>query len=200
MTGKRRPDSRTVLLVNPSDEHGLGRLDELENAHRAAFAAFARPTSEPDRRAAIALGGHSIGPTANPELARRVYEAQEGTIDLVPGRGSIACVVSCPSGESFSGATSVELAVKDGLGYMKYTRSPDAAERGEVTLIGVLPAGAGDLRVKTVLSGTIPVVLTADGAYWITTREGEDVYWTGSDGTIHQHTFGRFRGHFFESE
>ena len=186
--------------MDSSDEHGLSRLDGLENAHRAAFAAFARPTSDPDRRATTAVAGHSIEPTANPELVRRVYEAQEGTIDLIPGRGSIACVVISSSGESFGGATAIELAVKDGLGYVKHTHSPNAPKHDEVTFMGVLPTGATDLRIKTNSGGTIPVPLTRDGAYWITTREAQDLYWTRSDGTIHQHMFGRFRSRLFESE
>lgn len=184
--------------MDPSGEDDAIRLDALENAHRTAFAAFARPTGEADRRATTAVAGHSIGLTANPKLARRVYEGQEGTIDLVPGRGSIACVVSCPSGESFSGATTIEAAVKDGCGYMRHTQSPGAPDHDEVAFIGVLPAGAGDLRIKTISGSTIPVPLTPDGAYWITTREAQDLYWTRSDGAIHQHAFGRFGSRLFK--
>ena len=199
-SGHVSPVSRTVSHVDASHEHYATRLDALENAHRAAFGAFARPTSEADRRARIVVAGQSIGPTGNPELAKRVYEGREGTIDLVPGRGSIACVVVRPSGESFSGATTIELAVKDGLGYMKHTHSPDALEDDEVTFIGVLPAGAGDLRMKTTFGATIAVPLTPDGAYWLTTGEAQDLCWTRSDGTIQQHVFGRFRPRLFKDQ
>ena len=192
-SGHTPPVPRTVSRMDRSDELAATRLEALENAHLTAFAAFARPTREADQRAAVAVAGHNIGPTANPKLAKRVYEAHGGTIDLVPGQGSIACVVICPSGESFSGATTIELAVKDGCGYVKHTQHPDAPEHDEVTLIGVLPAAARDPRIKTILGATIPIPLTPDGAYWITTRAAQDVYWMRSDGTIHEHVFGRIR-------
>jgi hypothetical protein len=169
------------------------RLCALQAAHGAAFAAFARPQGEADRRGTIAVASHTIGPTGNPALTRRVYEGPEGTIDLVPGLDSIACVVIRSSGESFSGATSIELAAKDGCGYMKQTRSPIAPQRDELTLMGVLPAGVTHLNVKTKPGGTSPVPLTSDGAYWIATRELQDLYWTRPDGAIHHHTFVRLR-------
>jgi hypothetical protein len=199
-SGHTPPVPRTVSLMDPSDGLDATRLGALENAHLTAFAAFARSTREADRRAAVAVAGHNVGPTANPKLAKRVYEGHEGTIDLVPGRGSIACVVICPSGESFAGATTIELAVKDGCGYMKHSRHPGAPEQDEVTLIGVPPAGASDLRIRTILGGTIPVPLTPDGAYWITTRAAQDVYWTRSDGTIHEHVFGRIRSRLVKNQ
>ncbi len=176
--------------MEPSGEEDRTQLDVLEDAHRAAFAAFARPVSEADRRATAAVVGHSIGPTANPELARRVYEGSEGTIDLVPGRGSIACVVIRPSGESFSGATTIELAVKGGCGYITHTHSPGSPEHEELTFVGVLPAGARHLTIRTFSGSAIPVQLSPDGAYWITTRDVQDLFWTRPDGTVHQHVFG----------
>jgi hypothetical protein len=180
---------------------GANRLSGLQDAHRAAFAAFTRPQGEADRRGAIVVASPSIGPTGNPALNRRVYEGPAGTIDLVPGLNSIACVVIRSSGESFSGATSIELAIKDGCGYMRQTRSPDAPQRDELILMGVLPAGAARLHVTTGSGGTIPVPLTADGAYWIATRDLQDLYWTRPDGEIHHHTFVRLHmGRMLKSE
>lgn len=167
------------------------RLSALQDAHRAAFAAFKRPQGEADRRGTTVVASHTLGPTANPALNRRVYEGAEGTIDLVPGLNSIACVVTRSSGESFSGATSIELAVNDGCGYMRQTRSRDAPQRDELILMGVLPAGAAGLHVTTEADGTIPVPLTTDGAYWIATRDLQDLYWTRPDGEIHHHTLVR---------
>ena len=60
-------------------------------------------------------------------------------------------------------------------------------------------AGRSGTR-STTFGGTIAVALTPDGAYWLTTREAQDLYWTRSDGTIQQHVFGRFRPRLFKHQ
>jgi hypothetical protein len=72
---------------------GKGRLQALEPAQMAAFTAFQRA----QRPADFGLREDSFAalplePRLNVELARRVYDGADGTLDLVPGPDMICCV------------------------------------------------------------------------------------------------------------
>jgi hypothetical protein len=167
----------------------MNALRALEPSHIASFAAFQRPAG----RADSSVGQEptaSLGPDFNPELARRVYDGPEGTIDLVPGPNSISCVaIVTGTGETFAGGTSTTIAACDGLGYIR------SAARRAAMFVGVLPAGARELRAVDKSGREIQVPLTADDAYWITIVEPIDLLWTNVDGSTHQAAFGRYAMH-----
>jgi hypothetical protein len=119
-----------------------------------------------------------------------VYDGPEGTIDLVPGPNTINCVaIVTGTRETFAGGTSITNAASDGVGYIR-SAAPRAA-----MFVGVLPAGARELRAIDKSGREIPVPLTADDAYWITIVEPIDMLWTNADGSTHQTVFGRYALH-----
>src|SRR5271166_6099677 len=99
----------------------------------------------------------------NPDLARCVYDGEEGRIYIVPGPGSVGFVsVHGETGERTVGQTNTDLAAADGLGHVRSTTG------GPVTFAGVLPAGAYDLRIIDATGRSVRVPLSDDGGYWIT--------------------------------
>jgi hypothetical protein len=154
------------------------RLDALEPEQVAAFRAFRRPRNLADQAlirdssAASASRSH-----LNPDLARRVYHGAEATIDLVPGRDTICCVVTVAgTGEMISGSTSTELAARGAHGFRS------SRPGGSATFRGVLAAGVRDLRIVTASEGiTVPV--NSDDAYWITVSDPIEMILTLTDGT-----------------
>ena len=165
--------------MSPADEQQPpDRLDALEPEQVAAFRAFRRPRDVADQAlrdgnsAASAPGSH-----LNPDLARRVYDGVEGTIDLVPGRNTICCVVVVAgTGEMISGSTSTELAARGAHGFTSSGRGRSATFRG------VLAASVRHLRIVTA-SEAITVPVNSDDAYWITTTDPVDMILTLTDGT-----------------
>jgi hypothetical protein len=169
----------------PPADRPTGRLRALEPSHIVSFSAFQRPAGPADSFVGQEPTA-SLGPDLNPELARRVYDGPEGTIDLVPGPNSINCVaIVTGTGETFAGGTSTTHAACDGVGYIR-----SAANRAAM-FVGVLPAGARELHAIDHSGREIPVPLTADDAYWITIIEPIDMLWTNADGSAHQTAFGR---------
>jgi hypothetical protein len=156
----------------------MGRLDALEPGQMAAFRAFCRPRTAADE--ALAADSDAVarlGRDLNPELSRRVYAGVEGTIALVPGPGTICCVlVVAGTSERISGTTSTELAAGGAHGFI--------SSRGRsATLRGVLATVVRDLRVVTAAGETITVPVNADDAYWITVVDPVEHILTLDDGT-----------------
>jgi hypothetical protein len=176
--------------VNPYDP-APDRLEALQPEHLAAFDAFQRPATPVDRNVADEPSAiDHLHPSLNVNLARRVYSSEQGSIDIIPGPGTI-CVVTiyADAHETTIGHTSTALAAADGLGHVKSsTDSP-------VDFVGVLPAGARDLRIIDRAGRTVPVPLNVDRAYWTTITDPVDMIWTTADGTIRQGVFGRFNLH-----
>ena len=128
-----------------------------------------------------------LGAQLNRDLARRVYEGPEGTIDLVPGPGAICCVARNPrTGERMAGTTSTELAARGTHGFITSGRE------GSATFVGVLSTGARDLQIVTGSGQAITVSLNADDAYWITVADPIDMIVTETDGTARHIPFGRW--------
>jgi hypothetical protein len=165
--------------MSPADgQHSPDRLDALEPEQVAAFRAFRRPQNLADQAflhdnsAASASRSH-----LNPDLARRVYDGVEGTINLVPGRNTICCVVIVAgTGEMISGSTSTELAARGAHGFSSSGPGRSATFRG------VLAVSVRDLRIVTA-SEAITVPVNSDDAYWITITDPIDMILTLTDGT-----------------
>ena len=182
--------TRTIVRqVSSHDEEG--RLERLEPAHVAAFKAFqrsARPADQglrDDPSAAVILE-----PRQTLDLARRVYDEVEGTIDLVPGPDTICCVaINARNGESMAGSTSTALAATSTHGFIR-----SGTERS-VTVLGVLSAQARDLRIINGSGHAIAVPLNADDAYWITVTDPIDMIVTQADGTTRHIPFARPGSH-----
>jgi hypothetical protein len=116
--------------VSDLDDQGSGRLRGLEPARVAAFIAFRRAVREADRSIAHGAAAHRVVRREDLALARRVYDGVEGTIDLVPGPGTINRVaVVAGTGERFAGDTSTSSAALDGLGYVRSARQRMALPR-----------------------------------------------------------------------
>lgn len=167
------------------------RLDALEPEHVAAFDAFRRPPTPADRKVADEpTASGSMHSSLNTDLARRVYAGEKGSIDIIPGPGTV-CVVAiyANTGETTIGHTTTALAAADGLGHV--TGSSGSA----VDFVGVLPAGARNLRIIDQAGRTLPVPLNDDRAYWTTISDPIDMLWTTTDGTDRQAAFGRFKLH-----
>src|SRR5579871_5393552 len=132
--------------MSPADgQHSAHRLDAVEPEQVAAFRAFRRPRNLADQAfrdahsATLASSSH-----LNLDLGRRVYDGGEGTIDLVPGRNMICCVVIVAgTGETISGSTSTELAARGAHGFRSSHPGRSATFRG------VLAASVRDLRIVT---------------------------------------------------
>jgi hypothetical protein len=170
------------------DSHD-GRLNALEPAHVDAFRAFQRPAEPADQSLSDQPApAHGLGPELNRDLARRVYEGPEGTIDLVPGPGAICCVARNPqTGERMAGTTSTELAAHGTHGFIR--SGPQRA----TTFVGVLSAAARDLQIITGSGQAITVPVNADDAYWITVADPIDMIVTKTDGTARHIPFSRWR-------
>jgi hypothetical protein len=135
---------------------------------------------------AVADAGQKLHPTLNPDLARRVYAGEEGTIYIVPAPGSVCLVaVSAGARETMIGLTSTDLAASDGLGNVRATRG------GPITFAGVLPAGAHDVRILDEAGRSIAVPLSEDDGYWVSAKDPRDMRWRTGDGRDHQGVFGR---------
>jgi hypothetical protein len=106
---------------NHADDSHDGRLNALEPAHVDAFRAFQRPAGPADQGLSDQpAAAHGLGPELSRDLARRVYDGPEGTIDLVPGPGAICCVARNPqTGERMAGTTSTELAAHGTHGFIR---------------------------------------------------------------------------------
>ena len=91
--------------------------------------------------------------------------------------------------ETTIGHTTTALAAADGLGHV--SGSTDSG----VDFVGVLPAGANNLRIVDRSGRTLPVPLNDDRAYWTTVSDPIDMIWTTADGTDRQAAFGRFKLH-----
>jgi hypothetical protein len=172
------------------DNAGDDRLEALEPAHLEAFAAFRRPASAPDSAVANEPTASQLHPSLNVRLARRVFQGEEGTVDLVPGPGSICYVcITAATGETTVGHTTIESAARDGVGHVR------SAGGSATTFAGALPAGAHDLRIIDKSGRAIPVALSEDGGYWTTVAEPIDMKWNTDNGTEHQSVFGRLGMH-----
>lgn len=104
----------------------------------------------------------------------------------MPGPGSVGFVsIRREAGETTAGYTSTELAVANGLGNVRSTSGDP------VTLVGVLPACARDLRIVDAAGRSISVPLSDDDGYWITVARPRDMVWKTPDGRDRQGLFGR---------
>jgi hypothetical protein len=75
--------------VEPYDREP-DRLEALEPDHLAAFNAFRCPARPEDRKIAEHVFGHTgLHPSLNVDLARRVYADEKGSIDIIPGPGTL---------------------------------------------------------------------------------------------------------------
>jgi len=157
----------------------------LEPAHLATFAAFRRSAGPADLALAIDPLASELGDTWSVSLARRVYEAEAGTIDIVPGPDSVGYVWQGAAGERVSGQTTIDLAAQDGLGHVS------AGQGEKLTFVGVLPAGAHDLRITDRWGTVFVAPLTDDDAYWIAVAHPVDARWTRADGVGHEMAFPR---------
>ena len=154
------------------------RLEELEPTHVAAFRAFQRASRPEDRRLRDDASEPSgLDPPLNPDLARRVYDNVEGTIDLVPGPNVICCVVIGErSGERIAGTTSTALAAEGVHGFIS-----GGSERS-VTFRGVLSAEWREVRIITGAGEAVAVPINADDAYWITVADPIEMVLSRSNG------------------
>jgi hypothetical protein len=176
--------------VDPYDP-APDRLHALEPEHLAAFDAFRRPVTSDDHQIASEPSATDhLHPSLNVNLARRVYAGENGSIDIVPGPGTI-CVVAiyANTGETTIGHTATALAAADGLGHV------NSSTGSAVDFVGVLPAGARNLRITNRAGRTIAVPLNADRAYWTTIRDPIEMIWTTAGGTDRQTPFGRSKLH-----
>jgi hypothetical protein len=165
------------------------RLEALEPEHLAAFDAFRRPATPADRQVADEpTAATHVNPSLNTDLARRVYAGDRGSIDIIPGPGTICCVaIYATTGETTIGDTSTELAAADGLGHVR------GGSGTAVDFVGVLPAGASNLRIIDRNGRETPIPLNHDRAYWTTVLDPIDMLWTTSTGAQRQGVFGRFK-------
>ena len=165
------------------------RLAVLEDEQVAAFRAFQRPRTVED--AALSADPDAVsalGSDLNADLSRRVYAGREGTIDLVPGPGSVCCIVTVTgTGERISGTTSTELAARGAHGFT-------SGRLGEPALLrGVLSTGVRSLRIVTASGDTLTAAVNADDAYWMTIADPVTQTLTLQDGTERVIPFSRFR-------
>jgi hypothetical protein len=175
--------------VEPYDREP-DRLDALEPDHLAAFDAFRRPARPDDRKIAEHVFHSGLHPSLNVDLARRVYTGEKGSIDIIPGPGTVFVVaIYAKTCETTGGHTSTSLAAADGLGHIK------SAGGSAVDFVGVLPAGASNLRIIDRRGRVTAVPLNDDSAYWITVDDAVDMLWKTSTGTKRQGAFGRFKLH-----
>jgi hypothetical protein len=88
-----------------------------EPAQIAAFAAFRRPVRPADRSLADdPIMASQLRSELDLELARRVYTGPEGTLDIVPGHGTMTFISISVDGSSASGQTTTARAARNGLG------------------------------------------------------------------------------------
>ncbi len=138
----------------------------------AAFAAYRRPrrpgddSIKTDQRLLARLA-----PGAHLELARRLYAGPEGTMDLVPGAGSISFLARKATGESTCGQTTTQLAAHHGLGHTRWSR-----EEGYI-LAGALAVGVR-LSVVATDGSKIAVPVNIDGAYWFDAHDATEAVWS----------------------
>ena len=181
------PGSRfTVRCV--TDHDGGQRpewLEQLEPEQMATFRAFGRPQRSADR----ALRDDpraEVGPHLNPALARRVFDREQGAIDLVPGVNTICCLVVCAgTGERISGSTSTVLAACGAHGFTSGGQGRSATFRG------VLASSVRELRIITASGEEITAPVNDDDAYWITIADPIDQILTHADGTQSHVPFSR---------
>jgi hypothetical protein len=117
-----------------------------------------------------------------------VYSGEHGSIDIIPGPGTI-CFVAIYAGrdETTIGHTTTALAAADGLGHVR------GSSGTAVDFVGVLPAGANNLRIVDRKGRETPIPLNHDRAYWATVDDPVDMRWTTGSGTERQGVFGRFK-------
>jgi hypothetical protein len=164
-------------------------FDALEREQVAAFRAFQRPrTSEDEALSADPGAVSALGPYLNADLSRRVYAGPEGTIDLVPGPGTICCIVAAGrTGERVSGTTLTELVARGVHGFTSSRLGEPAMFRG------VLSTGVRTLLVATATGDTVTAAVNADDAYWMTIADPIAQTLTLQDGTERVIPFSRFR-------
>lgn len=139
---RRGPERLRTTISDVSSHDEPGRLESLEPAQVAAFRAFQRPTRAADHGLRDDRDyAAKLAPCLNPDLARRVYDGEDGTIDLVPSPDTVCCVVITSDGERLMGSTSVSLAATGSHGFISLRTDPSATFRG------VLSTGACDLRI-----------------------------------------------------
>jgi hypothetical protein len=174
--------------VEPYDREP-DRLEALEPDHVAAFDAFRRSAGPEDRKIAEHVFGHTgLHSSLNADLARRVYATERGSIDIIPGPGTVCVVSICANtGETTSGHTSIPLAAADGLGHVR------SFGGFAVDFVGVLPTGASNLRIIDGKGQETAVPLNDDRAYWVTVADPVDMVWTTATGSNRQGVFGRFK-------
>jgi hypothetical protein len=86
-------------------------------AQVAAFAAFRRPVVKADHSLTDdPVTASDLRPGVDPVLARRVYAGSEGTLDIVPGHGTLTFISIGADGSAVAGQTTTALAARDGLG------------------------------------------------------------------------------------
>jgi hypothetical protein len=159
----------------------VNRLEALEAGHRQTFGAFGRPAGVRDRaeRHRQRLLEQADAPL-NPELSRRVYDQAEGTIDLIPGPGTVRCVaIAGKTGELLAATTTLELAQRGG----GHGFTSTAVRHGTSTFRGVLSTETRDIRVIDAAGQTIWVPTNEEGAYWITVPHATQLIKTMKDGT-----------------
>ncbi len=139
-------------------------LDALEPEQVELYRAFQRSQRREDLRSFEdeALT-EMVGERCEPALVRRVYDSELGTIDLIPGVGSLCCV--CTSNGRFgrvSGTTQTALA--------RYGQGAIHGRGAAVTLTGVLSTRVCELRVVDAAGRVIVVAVNDDDAYWVTVQ------------------------------
>jgi hypothetical protein len=147
-------------------------------AQVAAFAAFRRPVVKADHSLTDdPVTASDLRPGVDPVLARRVYAGSEGTLDIVPGHGTLTFISIGADDSAVAGQTTTALAARDGLGFVRFMTS-----HGH-TFVGVLPAGGHDLRIVDRGRHESAGPLSADDGYWITVADPIAMRWTRPDGT-----------------
>ena len=91
------------------------------------------------------------------------------------------------TGETTIGDTTTALAAAHGLGHVI------GSSGSAVDFVGVLPAGARNLRIIDRAGRTLPVALNDDRAYWTTISDPIDMLWKTADGSDRQAPFGLFK-------
>ncbi|MHB1571329.1 MAG: hypothetical protein ACYC0H_19290, partial [Solirubrobacteraceae bacterium] len=119
-----------------------------------------------------------LGSHLSVDLSRRVYAGPEGTIDLVPGPGSIGCVVQVAgTGKRIAGTTTTALAASGTHGFLSGHRD------GSTTVRGVLSTAVRSLKLSTAAGQSITATVNGDDAYWITVPEPVQMVLVMQDGT-----------------
>lgn len=142
-------------------------IDAIEADQLAALRAFRRPPSDADQGLkAEPLAASALPSGMNLDLARRVYAGPEGTIDLVPGRGVIGCVVFVAgTGERTTGTLPTGFVARGSHGFIS------GGEDQRKTFRGVLGADVRGLMIMTADGRADMVTVNADDGYWITIED-----------------------------